>query len=185
MRGEARLTSSTSTTFAMIGPGRKCQSPELGWYTLVPVMSAGNRSGVHCTRPNLPPIATARPAAEACTAPQAPSASPVWFLGARFIVAVRVPCPNSPAPKPISIVPNANRIGESAGAGQILQEEVPAAQQRRERQSHHTGLPSDDAVDRAVERRGDRDRLARCRHLVPPTSRARKRTRGGRLTVAR
>ncbi len=59
MRGDARLISSTSTTLAKIGPARKSHAPVAGPYTDVPVTSAGSRSGVHCTRPNRPPIAAA------------------------------------------------------------------------------------------------------------------------------
>ena len=40
-------------------PARNSHSPVRGPYTDVPVMSAGSRSGVHCTRPKRPPIAAA------------------------------------------------------------------------------------------------------------------------------
>ena len=51
VRGDARFTSSTSTTFANTGPGRKSHVAVAAPYTEVPVTSAGSRSGVHCTRP--------------------------------------------------------------------------------------------------------------------------------------
>ena len=48
--GEARLISSTSTTFANTGPGRNSNRPSRWLKTLVPTTSAGSRSAVHCTR---------------------------------------------------------------------------------------------------------------------------------------
>ena len=69
-----------------------------------------------------PPSAIARPAAEACTAPHAPRARPDWPFGARFMVAVNVPCPNRPAPKPISSVPRPNSHGDISGADTITRQ---------------------------------------------------------------
>ena len=57
----------------------------------------------------MPPKAMAKPAAVACTAPQVPKAKPVWFGGAACMVAVNVPWPNRPLPKPIKPVPSANK----------------------------------------------------------------------------
>src|SRR4051812_23175885 len=48
--GEARLISSTSTTFANTGPGRNSNLASRWLKTLVPTTSAGSRSAVHCTR---------------------------------------------------------------------------------------------------------------------------------------
>ena len=48
--GEARLTSSTSTTFANTGPGRNSKRFSRWLKTFVPTTSAGSRSAVHCTR---------------------------------------------------------------------------------------------------------------------------------------
>ena len=48
--GDARLISSTRTTFAKTGPGRKRNVPLWRSKTLTPVTSAGSRSGVNCTR---------------------------------------------------------------------------------------------------------------------------------------
>ena len=45
--GEARLISSTSTTFAKIGPGRKSKRSATRLKTFVPTTSAGSRSAVH------------------------------------------------------------------------------------------------------------------------------------------
>jgi hypothetical protein len=57
--GGVRLISSASTRFAKIGPGRnrslRSSRPEGSTSSCrmsVPVMSAGSRSGVNCTRPN-------------------------------------------------------------------------------------------------------------------------------------
>jgi hypothetical protein len=43
------------------------------------------------TSRSTPPMATAKPAADACTAPQAPKANPLCSFGAKFIEAVNVP----------------------------------------------------------------------------------------------
>ena len=48
--GEARLTSSTSTTFANTGPGRNSKRPSRWLNTFVPTTSAGSRSAVHWIR---------------------------------------------------------------------------------------------------------------------------------------
>ncbi len=48
--GEARLISSTSTTLANTGPGRNSNRFSRWLKTFVPMMSAGSRSAVHCTR---------------------------------------------------------------------------------------------------------------------------------------
>ena len=50
--GEARLISSTSTTFAKIGPGRNSKRLSRWLKTFVPTTSAGSRSAVHWTRAN-------------------------------------------------------------------------------------------------------------------------------------
>src|SRR5918997_2831818 len=50
--GDARLTSSTSTTLVKIGPGRNSKRSSRWLKTLVPTTSAGSRSAVHCTRAN-------------------------------------------------------------------------------------------------------------------------------------
>src|SRR5262245_19710660 len=54
----ARLISSQRTSCANTGPGLKRNSPAAGWKTLVPVTSAGIRSGVNWMREKLPPSAT-------------------------------------------------------------------------------------------------------------------------------
>ncbi len=56
VRGVARLISSTRTTLAKIGPGTNSNSLRSWWYTVTPVRSEGSRSGVACTRLNVPPI---------------------------------------------------------------------------------------------------------------------------------
>ena len=48
----ARLTSSARTRLAKTGPGRNTTSRPRGSSTTAPVMSAGSRSGVNCTRAN-------------------------------------------------------------------------------------------------------------------------------------
>ena len=48
--GEARLISSTRTTLAKTGPGWNSKLAVRWLKTLVPTMSAGSRSEVHCTR---------------------------------------------------------------------------------------------------------------------------------------
>ncbi len=48
--GEARLISSTSTTFANTGPGRNSKRFSRWLKTFVPTTSPGSRSAVHCTR---------------------------------------------------------------------------------------------------------------------------------------
>ena len=45
VRGGVRFSSSTSTTWAKTGPGRKSQLPVSGMKTDTPVMSDGRRSG--------------------------------------------------------------------------------------------------------------------------------------------
>ena len=56
VRGVVRLISSTSTTFAKIGPGWKRNSCRPWSYTLIPVTSEGSRSGVAWIRLKSPPI---------------------------------------------------------------------------------------------------------------------------------
>src|SRR3954451_12198653 len=76
VRGGVRLISSTSTTFANTGPGRKRKEPSCWSYTLIPERSEGSRSGVDCTRVNHPPIdvASAR-ASVVLPTPGTPSSS--------------------------------------------------------------------------------------------------------------
>src|SRR4051812_38297715 len=50
--GEARLISSTRTTFAKIGPGRNSKRFSRWLKTFVPTTSAGRRSAVHWMRAN-------------------------------------------------------------------------------------------------------------------------------------
>ena len=57
--GGARLISSASRTFVKSGPGRSLNSPACWSYMYVPMISAGRRSGVNCTRLNLHPSAVA------------------------------------------------------------------------------------------------------------------------------
>ena len=47
VRGVARFTSSASTTWLTIGPGRYVKAPVFGSKTTVPRTSDGKRSGVH------------------------------------------------------------------------------------------------------------------------------------------
>src|SRR3954453_14483194 len=62
VRGGGRFSSSTRTTLANSGPGTKVNALRSGSQTPLPVMSAGSRSAVPCTRRKLPPRlrATAR-----------------------------------------------------------------------------------------------------------------------------
>src|ERR1700712_1363973 len=71
-----------------------------------------------------PLAAIDRPAAVACTAPQAPSARPVSSGPARFIGAVSVPWANRPPPSPIRLTPAANRSAEASGAAKTTAEKA-------------------------------------------------------------
>ena len=51
--GDARLISSARTMFENTGPGRKSKVPLARFQTVMPTTSAGSRSGVNCTRPNV------------------------------------------------------------------------------------------------------------------------------------
>ncbi len=55
----ARLISSASSRLVNTGPSSTWNSPVRWWKTRVPMMSAGTRSGVNCTRWNCPPTAPA------------------------------------------------------------------------------------------------------------------------------
>ena len=62
VRGFARLSSSNTTTFEKIGPGRNSRPvgpPASCVGTIAPVTSPGSRSGVPWIRPKLPPTARA------------------------------------------------------------------------------------------------------------------------------
>ena len=60
VRGGVRFSSSTSTTWAKTGPGRKSQVPLSGRNTDTPVMSDGSRSGWPWTRDSSAPSEAAR-----------------------------------------------------------------------------------------------------------------------------
>jgi hypothetical protein len=88
-----------------------------------------------------PPIAIAMPVAEACTAPQAPSAKPLWPCVSRFIAAVSVATENRPPPKPMSAAPARNIKADCSGSAKITQTKATTPESSPIAASRYTSPP--------------------------------------------
>ena len=78
VRGVARFSSSARRMLVKAGPLRKVKIPSFWLYTLVPVMSEGNRSGVNCTRVQRTPRLRARAFAVMVLPVPGTSSSSTW-----------------------------------------------------------------------------------------------------------